>query len=132
MKFAFKMIALISVLLALSLSFSGFLVVQSACRSELDNTVSAAQEDMKLFGTTLQALCLVENSIEEPEESVKHILQNYSVFDMYHYYVYDQNGRPLAGSGEARPQAGWPRTLRPRVRTERERSLGLDDVGAGR
>ena len=104
MKFAFKMIALISVLLALSLSFSGFLVVQSACRSELDNTVSAAQEDMKLFGTTLQALCLVENSIEEPEESVKHILQNYSVFDMYHYYVYDQNGRPLAGSGEARPE----------------------------
>jgi hypothetical protein len=61
-KFALKMIALISALLALSLGTGGFLVIQSACRNELTQTVSEAQEDMMLFGTTLQALCLVENS----------------------------------------------------------------------
>ena len=104
MKFAAKMIALISVLLALSLAVGGFLVVQSACRSELENAVSESQEDMKLFGTTLQALCLVENSSKEPEESIKYVLQSYPVFGTYNYYVYDQNGRPLTGSGEAYPE----------------------------
>ena len=103
-KFALKMIALISALLALSLGTGGFLVIQSACRNELTQTVSEAQEDMMLFGTTLQALCLVENSRKEPRESVKRVLQNYSVLDTYHYYVYDQNGRPLTGSGEAHPE----------------------------
>ena len=104
MKFASKMIALISVLLALSLAAGGFLVVQSACRLELENTVSEAQEDMKLFGTILQALCLVENGSKEPEESVKHVLLSYPIFGTYSYYVYDQSGHPLAGSGEAHPE----------------------------
>ncbi len=104
MKFTAKMIALISVLLALSLAVGGFLVVQSACRSELENAVSESQEDMKLFGTTLQALCLVENSSKEPEESIKQVLQSYPVFGTYNYYVYDQNGRPLTGSGEVYPE----------------------------
>lgn len=104
MKFAVKMIALISVLLALSLAAGGYLVVKNTCRSELDNAVSDAEEDMKLFGTTLQALCLLENSNQTPEESVKQVLQRYSAFSAYNYYVYDSDGSPLAGAGEAHPE----------------------------
>ena len=50
MKFALKMIALVSVLLALALAVGGFWVIRSSCRSELANAISEAQEDMKLFG----------------------------------------------------------------------------------
>ena len=103
MKFSSKMIALISVLLALSLSAGGYFVTQSACRSELDNTISEAQEDMKLFGMTLQALCLLDDGQKTPAETVKHILQSDSAFGTYSSCVYDNNGRPLAGSGEAHP-----------------------------
>ena len=102
MKFAWKMIALVSVLLALSLAVGGVVVVQQAFRSELDAAVSEAQEDMKLFSTTLQALCLMENSRQEPSQLVTLVLQSYPVFDSCQYWVYDADGRPLIGTGEAR------------------------------
>lgn len=104
MKFAWKMIALVSVLLALSLAIGGVVVVQRAFRSEIDTAVSEAQEDMKLFSTTLQALCLMENSRQEPAETVKWVLQSYSVFGSYQYWVYDADGHPLIGTGEAHPE----------------------------
>ncbi len=104
MKFSLKMIVLISVILAISLSAGGFLAVQSACRSELDHTVSEAQEDMKLFGTTLQALCLLEGGLKTPEETVKQVFGQYSSFGSYRYYLYDSSGRPMTGSGEAHPE----------------------------
>ena len=104
MKFAIKMIALVSVLLALSLAVGGVWVIRTACQSELDNTISVAQEDMKLFGTMLQALCLMENSQQGPEETVKRVLLQDSAFGAYRYALYDQNGQLLTGSGEAHPE----------------------------
>ena len=104
MRFASKMIALMAVLLAVSLSAGGFWVVRSACRLELDNTVREAQEDMKLFGTTLQALCLMENASREPEEAVKRAFQNGSAFGTYQSCVYDENGKLLTGAGEPYPE----------------------------
>ena len=104
MKFAWKMIALVSVLLALSLAIGGIVVVQRVFRSELDTAVSEAQEDMKLFSTTLQALCLMENSRQEPPQIVTRVLKNYSVFGSYQYWVYDADSYPLIGTGEAHPE----------------------------
>ena len=103
MKFAWKMIALVSVLLALSLAIGGIVVVQRVFRSELDTAVSEAQEDMKLFSTTLQALCLMKNSRQEPPQIVTQVLKNHSVFGSYQYWVYDADGYPLIGTGEAHP-----------------------------
>ena len=43
----------------------------------------------------------MENGQQAPEESVKRVLQRYSIFSSYRYGVYDQNGQLLTGSGEA-------------------------------
>ena len=104
MRFAWKMIAMVSVLLALSLAAGGLVAVDRAFRSELDTAVSESQEDMKLFGTTLQALCLMENDRQEPDQTVTRVLRTYSVFGNYSYWVYDAEKRPLAGSGYAFPE----------------------------
>lgn len=98
MKFAWKMIAVVSVLLALSLSLGGIIVIRKTYRAEMDTAVSEAQEDMKLFGTTLGALCLMENGRDAPQAAVKRVLQRYSVFGAYEYGVYNEEGRLLTGS----------------------------------
>ena len=100
MKFAWKMIAVVSVLLALSLSLGGIIVIKKAYRSEMDTAVSEAQEDMKLFGTTLGALCMMEHGRDEPQAVVKHVLQSYSVFGTYDYSVYREDGSLLIGTVE--------------------------------
>ena len=58
MSFAWKMILAVSLLLALSLSLGGAAVVDRAFRTELDAACRNAEEDMQLFGMTLEALCL--------------------------------------------------------------------------
>ena len=104
MKFALKMIALISILLALSLSVGGVLVVRNAFRSEMDTAVSEAQEDMKLFSTTLQALCIMEDDHRGQVETMKRVLLRYSLFGSYRYWVYDSQGQAIIGNGTPHPE----------------------------
>ena len=124
MKFALKMIALISVLLALSLSVGGILVVQNAFRSEMDTAVSEAQEDMKLFSTTLQALCLMEDDCQDPVETVKRVRLRHSLFGSYSYWVYDSQGQAISGNGTPHPEELTrqdPGIIETRVRQRGER-----------
>lgn len=58
MKFAWKMIAVVAVLLALSLSVCGILVISGSFEAALDAERETAQEELRLFSLTMQALCM--------------------------------------------------------------------------
>lgn len=58
MKFAWKMIAVVAVLLALSLSVCGILVISGSFEAALNAEKETAQEELKLFSLTMQALCM--------------------------------------------------------------------------
>lgn len=60
MKFTWKMISTVALLLAVALSVSGYLVVRGSFRSALESEMNDAREDMRLFGLTVQALCADE------------------------------------------------------------------------
>ena len=99
MKFAGKMIALVSMLLALALAAGGILSVRGSTRAELDAAMTEAQDDMKLFSMTLQALCLREDDGREPAAVVQNVLRSYSALEKYTYCVRDAGGRVIASSG---------------------------------
>lgn len=60
MKFTWKMISTVALLLAVALSVSGYTVVRSSFRASLAYEMNDACEDMRLFGLTVQALCADE------------------------------------------------------------------------
>ena len=98
MKFSAKMILLVMVLLALSLAVGGWAVVSTAFHGELDAAVSGAQEEMKLFGMTLQALCLRQSSEQSPEAAVLAVLRENPALQNYEYRICDSKGAALAGT----------------------------------
>lgn len=60
MRFAAKMTALITMLLAASLAVGGYLVMSSSFDARLQGQVRVAQEEVRLLGMTVQALCARE------------------------------------------------------------------------
>ena len=60
MRFAAKMTALITMLLAASLAVGGYLVMSSSFDARLQGQVRDAQEGVRLLGMTVQALCARE------------------------------------------------------------------------
>lgn len=60
MRFAAKMTALITMLLAVSLAVGGYLVMSSSFDARLQGQVRDAQEWVRLLGMTVQALCARE------------------------------------------------------------------------
>ena len=99
MKFAWKMIALVSLLLALALAAGGILSMQGPMRRELDTALEESREDMRLFSMTLQALCLRENDGREPEDVVRSVLRSCGESERYSYCVYGGDGSPIASAG---------------------------------
>ena len=71
MKFTWKMISVVALLLALALSVSGYLVVRGAFRSSLDSEMEDAKEDMRMFGLTVQALCAGELRFGDADGAVQ-------------------------------------------------------------
>lgn len=67
MKFTHKMIALVALILAISLSLSGLLLIDSTFRGQLASQIGDAQEDMKLYALTVQALSA--NRLNRSEDS---------------------------------------------------------------
>ncbi len=121
MKFAGKMIALVSVLLALALAAGGVLSVRGSTRAELDAAAAESQDDMRLFSLTLQALCLREDDGRAPDGVVQSVLKSYAALGRYTYRVYDASGALLAATGEAGTGA-FPREQTGVIRTSLERS----------
>ena len=98
MKFSSKMIALVAILLAVSLALGGWTVVSAAFHGELDAAVNSAQEEMRLFGMTLQALCLRAPGEQSPDASVLRVLRENAALQNYEYRLYDSDGAALAGT----------------------------------
>lgn len=57
MKFTWKMICLVAVLLAISLSVGGYAVIRRSFHSGLTSELYDAREDMRMFSLALQAVC---------------------------------------------------------------------------
>ena len=57
MKFTWKMICLVAVLLAVSLSMGGYSVIRRSFHSGLTSELYDAREDMRMFSLALQAVC---------------------------------------------------------------------------
>ena len=57
MKFTWKMICLVAVLLATSLSIGGYSVIRRSFHSGLTSELYDAREDMRMFSLALQAVC---------------------------------------------------------------------------
>lgn len=58
MKFAWKMIAVVAMLLALSLSVCGMLVIEGSFSAAMTSEKATAKEELRLFSLTVQALCM--------------------------------------------------------------------------
>ena len=101
MKLSLKMIALVSMLLALALAAGGVLSVRGSTRSELDAAMAESQDDMKLFSLSLQALCLREDDGRESAAVVRSVLKSYSALGRYTYRVCDDEGNLVAATGSA-------------------------------
>ncbi|MBR0143967.1 MAG: HAMP domain-containing histidine kinase [Clostridia bacterium] len=98
MSFAWKMILAVSLLLALSLSLGGAAVVDRAFRTELDAACRNAEEDMQLFGMTLEALCLnrpVSDTAYEAGEMVRKLVEDSQALSHYEYAVLNPAGIPV-------------------------------------
>lgn len=101
MKFTWKMISLVTVLLALSLSMGGFLVIHSTFQMQLSTEISDAQNDIKLFSISLQALYyreLEENPDGTLEERLHQVLLSSSVFEDDEYRISYEDGHALLQS----------------------------------
>ena len=57
MKFTWKMICLVAILLAISLSVGGYSVIRKTFRSGVTSELYEAREDMRMFSLALQAVC---------------------------------------------------------------------------
>lgn len=57
MKFTWKMICLVAILLAISLSIGGYSVIRRTFRSGLTSELYDAREDMRMFSLAVQAVC---------------------------------------------------------------------------
>ena len=101
MKFAWKMIAVVALLLALSLSFCGILVISGSFSASMDAEKATAKEELRLFSLTIQALC-IEDLQKGDVPGAKKTLQNtaYSNDETLkkHFLVCTGKGELLVGS----------------------------------
>lgn len=101
MKFTWKMIAVVAILLALSLCICGTVVIAKSFSSMLSREKFTAKEELNLYSLTVQALCndaLRKGDLNE----ARHILQeiNYNTQDetQKQFLVCTANGYILAGT----------------------------------
>lgn len=102
MKLSWKLILVVSLLLALSLAIGGYAVVDKAFETELETVLEKSEEDLCLFAGALQ-VCV--NNIDtknntDAEALVTGILVSGSLFNQFDYCVYSEGGWLLARSQE--------------------------------
>ncbi len=56
MKFSLKMVLIVSLILAVTLSVGGYAIVWTSFEAQIDSEIEIAQEDMQMFCIMLQAL----------------------------------------------------------------------------
>lgn len=104
MKFTGKMLALVAVLLAVSLSVGGYSVLQGAFQASVEAELADAQEDMRMFSLTVQAICADDLNSGRTERAIL-ALQSYlrpaQQGEQREFSVRDRDGKLIAGSGNA-------------------------------
>ncbi len=101
MKFTGKMLALVAVLLAVSLSVGGYAVLQSAFESSIEAELEDAREDMRMFGLTVQAICADElnrGRTDRALASLQNFLRPSQQAEQRDFSVRDSDGKLIAGS----------------------------------
>ncbi len=105
MKFTQKMICLVTILLAISLSVGGYSVIHSTFRSGLTSELYDAREDMRMFSLTIQAVCAVPFQNGDEASAVKgmqNFLSREDISKERSFHVTGEKGRILLSNQKER------------------------------
>ena len=78
MKFTWKMIVAVTILLALALSLGSYLLVSDAFSAQLDAAIEDSQKELRMFTLTVQALVVGQSVFsfqKQPDELLQSILR---------------------------------------------------------
>lgn len=95
MKFTWKMIVAVSILLALALSLGSYLLVSDAFSAQLDAAIEDSRKDLRMFTLTVQALVSGQSVFsfdKQPEELLRTILRENSLSQSYQFRVMGEDG----------------------------------------
>lgn len=108
MRFTWKMIFCVTILLALALSVSGYAVVHRTLESTLKQQVQNSQQDLRIFSVIIQTTAQNDLTLYTKSNTsfFEKLLLNNSVFQSS-YYIWDGKGNPLLRSGD------MPKDLKP-------------------
>ncbi len=98
MKFSWKVILLVTLLLAFALSLGGYAVVQATFETQIENELQAAQEDMRLFSLMLRAVCAGTTSSDPGDglrSTISRQLQTGGALSTYEFCVLNSAGEVL-------------------------------------
>ena len=131
MKFTWKMISIVALLLAVALSVSGYTVVRGAFRSSLEYEMNDAREDMRLFGLTVQALCADElrNGNEDgASQALRTLLMQDGSEQQREFSILSENGMVLVRTNgmQLNPERDTPvGVIQTRIVTDGDRRFVL-------
>lgn len=131
MKFTWKMISIVALLLAVALSVSGYTVVRGSFRSSLEYEMNDAREDMRLFGLTVQALCADElrNGNEDgASQALRTLLMQDGSEQQREFSILSENGMVLVRTNgmQLNPERDTPvGVIQTRIVTDGDRRFVL-------
>lgn len=108
MKFSWKMILLVTLLLAFALSLGGYTVVQVTFDTQIENEIAAAQEDMRLFSMMLRAVCANWQYSEmgyDVKATLQEQLQSGGALSAYEFCIQDASGAVIVRTDKLRAPA---------------------------
>lgn len=100
MKFAYKMIALTAILLALSLSIGGTVLIDRNLQRRLDGRIGDAQEDIRLYALTLQALTRGELEADDTSAAgaIRSVVLAQNTLNTYDFRISEADGTLITAS----------------------------------
>lgn len=96
MKFTWKMIVAVTILLALALSLGSYLLVSDVFSAQLDAAIEDSQKELRMFTLTVQALVVGQSVFsfqKQPDELLQSILREGNLSQSYQFRVTDADGK---------------------------------------
>lgn len=103
MRFSWKMILLVALILTITLSTGGYTMAWMSFRSQIESEIDSAQEDMQMFSLMLQAVGAGwEDSGADgnAERILKLQMEEGGALSGYEFSAWDESGNQLAGTEE--------------------------------
>lgn len=98
MKFAYKMIVLTAMILALSLSIGGTVLIDRNLQRQLDGQIGDAQEDIRLYALTLQALTRSEAENTDAAAAIRSVVLSQNTLNTYDFRISAADGTLITAS----------------------------------